>query len=162
MSDISTREHDAAGLAHEPRHTTVDYEKSAKLAHDRITQCRRFLTFAFTIWEGGEYVLRSAGQRPSDDDKDDVLALKRQWQDLLDNKLLEGAGEVLHVAFLKGAEVELDKLIQSDAAAQTREAWKEVVCLVKECKTIKEEVEQVMVKTQALMPATSRNTFPGS
>lgn len=160
MCDILTREQDAAGAAHEAQRTTVDYGKSAKLAHDRITQCRRFLTFAFTIREGGEYVLRSAGQHPSDDDKDDVFALKRQWQDLLDNKLLEGASEVLHAAFLKGAELELDKLIQADATTQAREAWQEVVSLVKECKTTKEEVEQVMVKMQALMPTTSRNTFP--
>ena len=152
MSDSSTREHDAAASARQAQSATDDYEKSAKLANDKTTQCTKFLTFARFIHDQANFSVRSAGQHPSDEDKDGFRGLKQQWQDLLNNNMPEGAGEVLTQAFLVEAELELGKLDETDTGAtQTRVAWQKIVSLTKDCQEVKQEVEQVMVKMQSLL-----------
>ena len=153
MSDPSTRDHDAAASARQAQSATTNYQKSSKLAQDKTTQCTKFLTFARFIRDQANYSLRSAGQQPSQEDKDGFRGLKQQWQDLLGNKLLDGAtGDVLTQAFHDEAELELDKLDETDTdATQAREAWQKVMSLVGECKTVKQEVEQVMAKMQPLL-----------
>ena len=155
MSDSSTREHDAAAPADDAHSATNDnngYGESAKLANDKTTQCTKFLTFARFVRDQSNFSLRSAGQRPSEEDKEGFRGLKQQWQDLLKNKILEGTGEVLTKAFFDEAERELGKLDEADTAAtEARVAWQKVVSLVGECKEMKQEVEQVMVKMEALL-----------
>ena len=152
MSDSSTREHDTAASANGVLSATYDYEESAKLANVKTTQCEKLLTFAQFIRDQANFSLRSAGQHPSNEDKDGFRGLRQQWQDLLSNKMLEGAGEVLTEAFLDGVQLELGKLDETDkAAAQARVSWQKVVSLIKDCQEVKQEVEQVMVKIQALL-----------
>ena len=151
MSASSTREHDAAAPADEALSATTKYEKSAKLANDRTTQCTKFLTFARFVRDQSNFSLRSAGQRPSEEDKEGFRGLKQQWQDLLNNKMLGGAGEVLTQAFLDKTELELGRLDETDMAAQARVAWQKVVSLIKDCQEARQEVEQVMVKMQSLL-----------
>ncbi|GAB7327670.1 hypothetical protein MBLNU13_g11501t2 [Cladosporium sp. NU13] len=153
MSDSSKREHDAAASAKQAQSATNNYGKSAKLAQDKITQCTKFLAFARFIRDQANFSLRSAGQHPSHEDKDGFRGLKQQWQDLLNNKLLDGAaGDVLTQAFLDDAEHELGNLDETDTAAtQARVAWQRAVSLVGECKTVKHEVDQVMAKMQCLL-----------
>jgi len=151
---MSARDRNAAGAAKEAQSNTANnnHEKSTALARDKTTQCERFLTFARHIRDQATFALRSAGQHPSNEDKDDFKDLKQQWQGLLNNQLLQGAGEVLTEAFLKKAELELGKLDETDTAAtQARVAWQKVVSLVEECKTVKGETEQVMAKMQSLL-----------
>ena len=153
MSDSSTREHDTAASANEAQSANTNkYEVSAKLANDRTTQCTKFLTFARFIRDQSNFSLRSAGQHPSDEDKDGFRGLKQQWQDLLKNKMLEGAGEVLTKAFFDEAERELGKLDETNTATtEASVAWQKVVSLVGECKQVEQEVEQVMVKMESLL-----------
>lgn len=152
MSDSSTRAHDAAASANEAQSATTKYEKNAKLANDRTTQCTKFLTFARFVRDQSNFSLRSAGQRPSEEDKEGFRGLKQQWQDLLKNKMLEGAGEILTKAFFDEAERELGKLDETNTATtEASVAWQKVVSLVGECKEMKQEVEQVMVKMEALL-----------
>lgn len=152
MSASSAREHDAAASAKEAPSATTDYEESVKLANDKTRQCTKFLTFARFIRDQSNFSIRSAGKRPSDEDKDGFRGLKQQWQDLLKNKMLEGAGDVLTETFHDEAELELGKLDETDAATmEARVAWQMVLSLVGECKEVKQEVEQVMVKMEALL-----------
>jgi hypothetical protein len=54
--------------------------------------------------------------------------------------------------FQDEAQLELGKLDETDAVAtQARVAWQKVVSLIKDCQEVKQEVEQVMVKMQALL-----------
>jgi hypothetical protein len=140
MSDSPSREHDAAASA-----------RQAQSATDKTTQCTKFLTFARYIRDQTNFSLRSAGKYPSEEDKDGFRDLKQQWQDLLNNKMLGGAGEVLTQTFLDEAKLELGKLDETDMATQARVAWQKVVSLIKECHEVKHEVEQVMVKMQSLL-----------
>ena len=151
MSDSPSREHDAADSARQAQSATNDYEESAKLANDKTTQCTKFLTFAQYIRDQANFSLRSAGKHPSEEDKDGFRGLKRQWQDLLNNNMLGGAGEVLTQAFLDKTELELGKLDETDMAAQARVAWQKVLSLIKDCQQVKQEVEQVTVKMQSLL-----------
>ena len=152
MSDSPTRGHDAAASAKEAQSATIDYEESAKIAREKTTQCEKLLTFARFIRDQANFSLRSAGQHPSNEDKDGFRGLKQQWQDLLSNKMLEGAGDVLTQAFHDEAQLELGKLDETDTAAtQARVAWQKVASLIKDCQKVKQEVEQVMVKLQALL-----------
>jgi hypothetical protein len=151
MSDSPSRGHDAAASARQAQSATDDYEKSAKLANDKTTQCTKFLTFARYIRDQTNFSLRSAGKYPSEEDKDGFRGLKQQWQDLLNNKMLGGAGEVLTQAFLDKTELELGRLDETDMAAQARVAWQKVVSLIKDCQEARQEVEQVMVKVQSLL-----------
>jgi hypothetical protein len=69
---------------------------------------------------------------------------------LLDGKLLEGVGDVLTEAFRDEAESELgkiDSLNKDEAAVRAREAWKEVVELIGECKDIRGEMDELVAKT---------------
>jgi hypothetical protein len=69
---------------------------------------------------------------------------------LLDGKLLEGVGDVLTEAFRDEAESELgkiDSLNKDEAAVRAREAWKEVVELIGECKDIRREMDELVAKT---------------
>ena len=152
MSDSSTREHDAAASARQAQSATDDYQESTKLGGDKTRQCTKFLTFARYIRDQANFSLRSAGQNPSDEDKDGFRGLKQQWQDLLNNNMPEGAGEVLTQAFLVEAELELGKLDETDTGAtQTRVAWQKIVSLIKDCQEVKQEVEQVMLKRLSLL-----------
>jgi hypothetical protein len=152
MSDSPSREHDAAAPAHEAHSAANDYEQSARLANEKTTQCEKLLTFARFIRDQANFSLRTAGQHPSIEDKDGFRGLKQQWQDLLSNKMLDGAGDVLTEGFQDEAELELGKLDGSHAAAtQARVAWQKVVSLIKDCQEVKQEVDQVMVKMQALL-----------
>jgi hypothetical protein len=150
MSDFPSREHNAAAPSNEAQSAT--YEESAKLAREKATQCEKLLTFARFIRDQANFSLRSAGQHPSNEDQDGSRGLKQQWQDLLKNKMLEGAGDVLTEAFQDEAQLELGKLDETDTAAtQARVAWQKVVSLIKDCQEVKQEVEQVMVKMQSLL-----------
>ena len=153
MSDPSTRDNDAAASAKQAQSVTTNYERSSKLAQDKTTQCTKFLTFARFVRDQTNYSLRSAGQHPSEEEKDSLRGLKQQWQDLQNNKLLDGAaGDVSTQAFVDEAELELGKLDETHtAAAQAIEAWQSVVSLAGECKTVKQEVDQVMAKMQSLL-----------
>ena len=153
MSDPSTRDNDAAASANQAQSVTTNYERSSKLAQDKTTQCTKFLTFARFVRDQANYSLRSAGQHPSEEEKDSLRGLKQQWQDLQNNKLLDGAaGDVLTQAFVDEAELELGKLDETHtAAAQAIEAWQRVVSMVGECKTVKQEADQVMAKMQSLL-----------
>jgi hypothetical protein len=130
--------------------TTHNYEQSTALAQNKLTQCRQLLTFAQYLRNHSLYVQRSAGQQPSAEDKESFAALGRQWRDLLDGKLLEGVGDVLTEAFRDEAESELgkiDSLNKDEAAVRAREAWKEVVELIGECKDIRGEMDELVAKT---------------
>jgi hypothetical protein len=152
MSDSPSREHNAAAPAHEAHSAANDYEQSARLANEKTTQCEKLLTFARFIRDQAKFSLRSAGQHPSNEDKDGLRGLKQQWQDLLNNKMLGGAGDVLTEGFRDEAQLELDKLDQTDTAAtQARVGWQKVVSLIQDCQEVKQEVEQLMVKMQALL-----------
>lgn len=152
MSDSSTREHDAAASARQAQSATNNYQESTKLAGVKTRQCTKFLTFARYIRDQADFSLRSAGQDPSDEDKDGFRGLKQQWQDLLNNNMPEGAGEVLTQALLVEAELELGKLDETETGAtQTRVAWQKVLSLIKDCQEVKQEVEQVMLKMLSLL-----------
>lgn len=125
------------------------HEQSSTIACRRIEQCNKFLTFARYIRDRGLYAKTSAGRDPSIDDNEDLAALKRQWQDLLDNKLLEGASDVLTDSFLDEAHTELRKLEEGEANLQVREAWKQVLELVKECKAMKQDVDGMFADVQS-------------
>jgi hypothetical protein len=152
MSDLPSREYDAAAPTRGAESAINNYKESAKLAREKTTQCEKLLTFARFIRDQGEFALRSAGQHPSDEDKDGFRGLKQQWQDLLNDKMLYGAGEVLTEAFLDKAELELGKLNETDiAATQARVAWQKVMSLIEDCQEVKQEVDQVMAKMQSLL-----------
>jgi hypothetical protein len=153
MSDLPTRDNDAAVSANQSQGATANYARSSKLARDKTTQCTKFLTFARFIRDQANFSLRSADQHPSEEEKDSLRGLKQQWQDLQNNTLLDGAaGDVLTQTFVDEAELELDKLDETDTAAtQAREAWQGVVSLIGECKTVKQEGDQVMAKMQSLL-----------
>jgi len=153
MSDPSTRDNDAAASANQAQSATTDYARSSKLAQDKTTQCAKFLTFARFIRDQANFSLRSAGQHPSEEEQDSLRGLRQQWQDLQNNKLLDGAaGDVLTQVFVDEAELELGKLDETDTAAtQARAAWQGVVSLIGECKTVRQEVDQVMAKMQSLL-----------
>jgi len=153
MADPSTRDNDAAASANQAQSATINYEKSSKRAQDKTTQCTKFLTFARFIRDQANFSLRSAGQHASEEEKDGLRGLKQQWQDLQNNRLLDGAaGDVLTQAFVDEAQLELSKLDETDTpATQARAAWQRLVSLVGECKTVKQEVDQVMAKMQTLL-----------
>lgn len=157
MAGPSPSDHAPAHSSKKPHKPSIDYNQSAQIAHGKITQCKKLLTFARFIRERGDFALRTISHPPSEDDKSDFSALKRQWQDLLNNNLLESAGKVLTRSFLEEAEFELRKLDQTDAAArQSRVAWEEVVSLVAECMAVKGEVEEVMVRVKCLLSSGER------
>lgn len=153
MSDSPSREHNAAAPANEAHSANNDgYEESAKFAREKTTQCEKLLTFARFIRDQANFSLRSAGHHPSIEDKEGFRSLRQQWQDLLNKKMLDGAGDVLTDGFQDEAQLELGKLDETDAVAtQARVAWQKVVSLIKDCQEVKQEVEQVMVKMQALL-----------
>lgn len=152
MSDSPSREYNAAAPADEAQSANNDYEESAKLARGKTTQCEKLLTFARFIRDQANFSLRTAGQHPSIEDKDGFRGLRQQWQDLLNNKMLDGTDNVLTEGFQDEAELELGKLDETDTAAtQARVAWQKVVSLIKDCREVEQEVEQVMVKMQALL-----------
>jgi hypothetical protein len=148
--DNSTAVKATPGTSTEGSSTTYNYEQSTALAQNKLTQCRQLLTFAQYLRNHSLYVQRSAGQQPSAEDKESFAALGRQWRDLLDGKLLEGVGDVLTEAFRDEAESELgkiDSLNKDEAAVRAREAWKEVVELIGECKDIRGEMDELVAKT---------------
>jgi len=160
MSDSSTPEHNAAVSTSKTQDVTTNYAQTTAVARNKTTRCRQFLTMAQYIHTSSESALRSAGPHPSDDDKDDLIALRRRWQELLSSELLTGAGEVLTEAFLKDAKLQLSKLDETNkAASQAREAWQEVMSLVEQCKSLNEQVEQVMAKIQSLLSDAARDSF---
>jgi hypothetical protein len=66
--------------------------------------------------------------------------------------MLDGAADVLTEAFQDEAELELGKLYETDTVAMhARVAWQMVVSLIKDCQEVRQEVEQVVVKMQALL-----------
>jgi hypothetical protein len=150
-NDNPTAVKPATGESAEVSFTACNYEASAALTQQKLTSCRKLLTFAQYIRNHSCYLQRYAGQQPSDEDRDGFAALGRQWRDLLDGKLLEGVGDVLTEAFCEEAEGEvgrLDGLDRDDAAAvKAREAWKEVLVLIGECKDVRKEVDELMAKT---------------
>ena len=118
MSDLPTRDNDAAVSANQSQGATANYARSSKLARDKTTQCTKFLTFARFIRDQANFSLRSADQHPSEEEKDSLRGLKQQWQDLQNNKLLDGAaGDVLTQTFVDEAGLELAKLDETDTAA---------------------------------------------
>jgi hypothetical protein len=160
MSDSSIPEHNAAVSANKTQDATINYAQTTAVARDKAAQCRQFLTMAQYIHTSSESALRSAGPHPSDDDKDDSIALRRRWQELLSSELLTGAGDVLTEAFFKDAKLQFSKLDETNkAATQAREAWQEVMSLVEQCKIVNEQVEQVMAKIQSLLSDTLRDSF---
>jgi hypothetical protein len=129
--------------------TPTNYERSATLAQKKLTSCKQLLTFAQYLRNHGLYVQKSAGQQPSAEDRESFAALGRQWRDLLDGKLLEGVGDVLTEASHDEAESELgklDKLNEDEAAVRAREAWKEVMELIAECKDIRRAMDELVAK----------------
>jgi hypothetical protein len=157
MAGPSPSDHAPTHPSKKAQNPGINYNQSAQIAHGKITQCKKLLTFARFIRERGEFALRTISHSPSEDDKSDLSALKRQWQDLLNNELLEGAGKVLTRPFLEEAETELRKLDRTDAAArQSRVAWEEVISLVAECVAVKGEVEEVMSRVKCLLSSGER------
>jgi hypothetical protein len=130
--------------------TSTDYEKSTALAQKKLKPCRQLLTFAQYIRNHSCYLQQSAGPQPSAENKEDFAALGRQWRDLLDGNLLEGVGDVLTEAFHDEAKSQLDKLDgldKDEAAVKAREAWKEVMELIGECKAVRKDVDELVAKT---------------
>jgi hypothetical protein len=150
-NDNSTAVKSTPGAQKQNSSTSADYEQSTVLAQKKLTKCRQLLTFAQYIRNHSYYLQRYAGQQPSDEDKEGFAALGRQWRDLLDGKLLEGVGDVLTEAFREEAEREMGKLYglmsKDEAVVKAREAWKEVLELIEECKDIRREVDELMAKT---------------
>jgi hypothetical protein len=161
MCGLSTPEHNAAVSTGKTQNATINYANSTATARDKATLCKQFLTMAQYIRTSSESALRSAGQHPNHDDRDDLSAMRQQWQELLGNQLLAGAGEVLTEAFSEDAKLQMSKLDEaSEVTTRAREAWQEVVSLVQQCKSLNEEVEQVMAKIWSLFSDSSRDSFP--
>lgn len=152
MSSPPSHEHSTAVPAAEKAQAppSPNYALSADTAQGRITQCHQFLSFAQYLRDQWIYLQRSAGERRSEDDKEGFAALRKQWKDLLDGKLLDGVDEVLTDAFQDEAVGQLDRLDWEDdededeEMRRAREGWIRVLRLIGECETAKREGDEVL------------------
>lgn len=143
MSESPSRKNSTAEPASINQIPSTSQEQSSHITRRKVEQCNRFLTFARYIRDRGLYAKTSAGGNPSVDDDEDLTALRQQWQDLLNGKLLEGARDVLKDSFLDEAKIELRKLEEGEANLHSRQAWKQVLDLVQECKAMEQDVEGI-------------------
>lgn len=143
MSESPSRKKSTEKPASSNQTPLTYHEKYSTIASRKIEQCKRFLTFARYLQDRGMYAKSSAGLSPSSDDNEDLAALRQQWQDLLDNKLLEGASDVLMDSFLDEAKVELAK------ADEDREAWRQVLDLVQQCQAVKQDLDKMFADVQS-------------
>jgi hypothetical protein len=128
--------------------------KSIALAIKRLHQCQTLCSFEFHTLEYARWGQRTVGNDPSPEDLEDFVGLAHRWDDVLQGRILEGAGAVLHHGFRDEAQAEMEKfenLKEGDEESEedkerfnAGDKWREVLREVEKCSAIQVEIQELL------------------